>query len=392
MMLPPQAGVEADVFVVDDTPENLRLLTDLLRQNNFSVRSAISGKAALNAIAQQAPNVILLDVRMPEMDGYQVCQQLKAQKETQDIPVIFISGLDEIEGKVAAFKAGGVDYVTKPFHVEEVLSRVRTHLKISRLQQALTFQNEHLEQLVEKRTEELVEANGRLAILSQTKSDFLTLISHELRTPLNGLLGSADMVFAQAEENPLISELRQMYDASRQRLLTLLEHALLLAEMQMHGGRFASNTSSLDGVLVTVLSEIAPFARSSDVKLIHRATNLGKVAGDWVFLRKALFCLLETAIKFAPPGTQVELRGQPAPGEVQLTIESHGVAIPEPDLPRFFEILANTKTFAPGGDLGLAPAVAERIITLLGGRVQVGNLHPAGVQFQAWFPHLPPGD
>jgi len=390
MMQPPQAGFEGDVFVVDDTPENLRLLTDLLRQNNFSVRSAISGKAALNAIAQRAPNLILLDVRMPEMDGYQVCQQLKAQKETQGIPVIFISGLDEIEGKVAAFKAGGVDYVTKPFHVEEVLSRVRTHLKISRLQQTLTFQNEHLEQLVEKRTEELVEANGRLAILSQTKSDFLTLISHELRTPLNGLLGSADMAFAQAEGSPLISELRQMYGASRQRLLTLLDNALLLAEMQLKGGAFASNTSSLDGVLVTVLEEVAPFARDCGVKIIHRATGLGKVAGDWVYLRKALFCLLETAIKFAQSGTQIKLSGQSAPGQVHLTIESYGVTIPEPDLPHFFEILATTRTFAPGGDLGLAPAVAERIITLIGGRVQVSNLHPDGVQFQAWFPHLPP--
>jgi putative two-component system response regulator len=136
------------IVIVDDNPSNLRILSTMLAQSGFKVRPALGGELALRSIAASPPDLILLDIRMPGMDGYEVCRQLKADPKTNEIPVIFISALSETEDKLAAFRAGGIDYVTKPFQSEEVLARVKTHLQLRHMQQ-------HLETLVDERTVEL---------------------------------------------------------------------------------------------------------------------------------------------------------------------------------------------------------------------------------------------
>jgi sigma-B regulation protein RsbU (phosphoserine phosphatase) len=141
----PSGADSADILIVDDTPANLRLLSELLTGNGYHVRAVTSGSRALESARAVPPNLILLDIRMPEMDGCQVCEQLKADERTRNIPVIFISALDEIDEKVHAFKVGGVDYITKPFQVEEVLVRVETHLTLRRLQQSLEVANRRFE-------------------------------------------------------------------------------------------------------------------------------------------------------------------------------------------------------------------------------------------------------
>ncbi len=132
---------KGNILVVDDTHANLNLLTSMLSEQGYKVRLAPNGRLALRSVQSSPPEVILLDILMPEMDGYQVCEQLKANPETQDIPIIFLSALYEVSDKVRAFKVGGVDYITKPFQVEEVLTRVENQLKIGRLQKQLTQQN-----------------------------------------------------------------------------------------------------------------------------------------------------------------------------------------------------------------------------------------------------------
>ena len=173
-------------MLVDDQPANLKLLEDMLKKQHYVVRSFPRGRLALAAAAERPPELILLDINMPEMDGLEVCRRLKSDPKLAAIPVIFLSALNETEDKVKAFRCGGVDYITKPFQFEEVQSRVASHLKLHELQQALRRQNEELEDLVQARTRELQEAHARLKVLDQSKSEFLCLISHELRTPLNG--------------------------------------------------------------------------------------------------------------------------------------------------------------------------------------------------------------
>lgn len=133
-----------DILIVDDTPANLRLLSQMLAQRGHRVRAVTSGARALASVQMSLPHLILLDIKMPEMDGYEVCERLKADAQTRDVPVIFISALDELQDKVRAFAVGGVDYVTKPFQVEEVVARVETHLTLRCLQQQLESANQKM--------------------------------------------------------------------------------------------------------------------------------------------------------------------------------------------------------------------------------------------------------
>ncbi|HBL11048.1 MAG TPA: hypothetical protein DD379_06510, partial [Cyanobacteria bacterium UBA11162] len=134
-------STKGNILVVDDTPANLNILTEILSRKGYKVRLAPSGKLALRSIEFAPPDLILLDIMMPEMDGYQVCKILKASEKTKDIPIIFISALYEVLDKMKAFSLGGVDYITKPFEVEEVLVRIENQLSIRRLSQQLHEEN-----------------------------------------------------------------------------------------------------------------------------------------------------------------------------------------------------------------------------------------------------------
>jgi signal transduction histidine kinase len=142
----PETLAKGDLMIIDDTPENLRLLSSALTEHGYDVRSVINGATALRGAQAAPPDLILLDIKMPQMDGYEVCQHLKAHPHTREIPVIFISSLDEVLDKVKAFTCGGVDYIQKPFQIEEVLARIEAQLTIRRLQVQLQSQNRQLQQ------------------------------------------------------------------------------------------------------------------------------------------------------------------------------------------------------------------------------------------------------
>ncbi len=146
---------KGNIMIVDDNPANLKLLEEMLRQQGCEVRSFPRGRLALAAAKRKPPDLILLDINMPEMNGYEVCEHLKESEELSSVPVIFLSALNEIEDKIRGFHAGGVDYICKPFQFEEVRARIETHLNLHELRQALKRQNEHLEEIVSQRTGEL---------------------------------------------------------------------------------------------------------------------------------------------------------------------------------------------------------------------------------------------
>ena len=155
------------ILVVDDIPANLKLLADILANQDYKVRPASSGQLALRSVAVEMPDLILLDVKMPDMDGYEVCQLLKADEISRRIPVIFISALDEVSDKVKGFNVGGVDYITKPFQSAEVLARVNTHLTVWRLQRQLEEQNLQLQQEIAERTRTEIELRSANAEIEQ---------------------------------------------------------------------------------------------------------------------------------------------------------------------------------------------------------------------------------
>ena len=176
---------KADILVVDDTPANLKLLTSILSANSYKVRPASSGMIALRSVQVSLPDLILLDIRMPEMDGFEVCKKLKADEHTRDIPVIFISAMDDVRDKIKAFNVGGIDYVTKPFEPEEVLARINTHVTLRILQKEQINQNIQLKELMKKQQEQeqMMIQQSKMAAMGE----MISAIAHQWRQPLNTL-------------------------------------------------------------------------------------------------------------------------------------------------------------------------------------------------------------
>jgi two-component system, sensor histidine kinase and response regulator len=369
-------------MIVDDTPGSLRLLGDILSEGGYQVRAFARGKDALRSATEAPPGLVMLDITMPELDGYQVCERLKAESRLSAIPVVFISALNDPLDKVKAFSCGGVDYVTKPFHGSEVLARVETHLKLRRLQLELEQHNAHLEELVATRTRELAQAKGRLAILDKAKSDFLMLISHELRTPLTGLFGVTDLVFMDCTSIPAVIQFRAPYVDSRQRLLKMLDDALLLSQIEVEGADYAPQPVSMDYILADAMSRAGEYARARGVRLGDPPGFESSVFGKEEFLTRALQSLIETAVIFCLEGATVRLSGSRTPAETRLDIVAAGRQIPSGERARFFEVFSVRQPVGPGGDLGLGPAMAERILALFGGSVTVENLDPPGIRLR----------
>lgn len=196
-------NVKPNILIVDDTRANLRLLARILTEKGYMVRPVPDGKMALSAAQAELPDLILLDIKMPHLSGYEVCERLKADEKTRDIPVIFISALDEVMDKVKAFTIGGVDYITKPFQEEEVLARVRTHLTLRNLQKNLEEKNETLSEALKelKRTQNQLILREKMAALGQ----LIAGIAHEINTPLGAVQASVNNI-----SNALKASLRQL--------------------------------------------------------------------------------------------------------------------------------------------------------------------------------------
>jgi two-component system sensor histidine kinase/response regulator len=379
-------------MIVDDNPANLRLLEDMLRQKGHEVHSFPRGRLALAEALENPPDLILLDINMPEMNGYEVCERLKSTDDLRDIPVIFLSALNDIQDKVKAFRSGAVDYISKPFQIEEVHARVETHIKLHDLQRALTRQNEHLEEAVAARTRELAEANQRLTILDRSKSDFLNLISHEFRTPLNGILGVGELIFDAIPANEETNELQELFKRSRRRILSILEDALLLTQIDVKSENFRSAPVSFSTALRRAMERADEFAESREVTVIAPPADMGMVLADENLLVRALQALLETAIKFSEKGQVVELSSDVAADSRRIIIESQGRTIQDAALAKFFDLFSINEALTPGGDLGVGPPLAYRILSLFRGSVSVANRNPAGIRLTISLRKAVPAD
>jgi signal transduction histidine kinase len=211
----------ANLLVVDDTPDNLRLLSTMLLDKGYKVRAVINGEMALKAARSTPPDLILLDITMPQMNGYEVCQHLKADAKTSGIPVIFLSALDQVLDKVTAFAVGGVDYITKPFHLEEVLARIENQLTIQRLQKKLHEQNAQLQesealerekaQQLEQALQKLKQAQAQLIQSEKMSSlgNVVAGVAHEINNPISFIKGNLRPVTEYTQD---LLRLVQLYE------------------------------------------------------------------------------------------------------------------------------------------------------------------------------------
>ena len=355
------------ILIVDDAPANLELLAGMLREFGYEPRPIPSGKLALAAARADPPELILLDIRMPEMDGYEVCARLKDDPLLKDIPVIFLTALTETADKVKAFSIGAVDYVTKPFQAEEINARVNTHLGIRTLQRQLSDQNANLERLVAERTAELAQAYQQLVKVDQIKNDFLKMISHEIRTPVNGVLGIGELLFDLCPDSEERTHFAKLFQESSLRLRNLISDATTIANLEKSPQKSAAAGSF--SVLIDRVRASLPDIQIS----IDQPANLAAVflQGDPQLLEKALATMFLLAAAFSRDKQHAHLIGKVEAGLLRLHLDLNALSLSALEAAGFFEIesTARSASFAEG--LGLAPVVAQRILSAFGGDMKL---------------------
>ncbi len=351
------------ILIVDDTPQSLGLLEKMLRNKGYHVFAMTSGEAAIQVASGSRPELILLDVIMPGMDGYEVCGKLKEKPELKDIPVIFLSALNETEDKLKGFSSGGVDYITKPFQLAEVEARVKTHLTISKLQQELEKHNANLETIVADRTEKLAAAYKRLQDMDQIKSEFLSMISHELRTPLNGILGVSEIIFNERQKADGRDELVMIYKESRDRIERLLDDAMIINELDIPPKKAAGEVIDLDKLF-----------REQGIRIVieeDAGTKPPKINGDMPLLKKAACIILKTAMCFNIKKDELTVKSRMTETDLVLSFPLDNLRLSEDHAASFFELASVSRQCSQAQSMGLSPVVARKIIELFGGEIKM---------------------
>lgn len=394
-----------NILIVDDTPENLQILSATLSERGYKVRGVVKGQMALRAAKSAPPDLILLDIRMPEMDGYEVCAKLKADPKTCEIPVIFISALDEVLDKIKAFAVGGVDYITKPFQVAEVLARVEHQLTIRRLSHQLREQNQQLQQEIQER----LKAEKAAEAASQAKSEFLANMSHELRTPLNAILGFTQVMSRDLQLSTEQREYLRIINRSGEHLLDLINDVLDLSKIEAGLSTVYKSSFDLYRLLDSLEEMLQIKAEQKNLQIIFNvsASVPHYIKTDPKKLRVCLINLLGNAIKFTENGTVV-LRVSAGldsekrdiekftnnlctsfseqsvfPHILHFEVEDTGPGIAPAEMADLFDAFVQTETgqkFAEGTGLGLA--ITRKFVQLMGGEIKISSVLGEGTIFK----------
>jgi len=286
---------KGNILVVDDVPDNLRFLSATLTRRGYEVRSAINGAMALIGARTTLPDLVLLDIMMPEIDGYKVCEQLKADPQTRDIPVIFLSALDEVVDKIKAFEVGGIDYITKPFQVEEVLARVENQLTIRKLQRQLQQKNRELEH-----------SNQELEQSNQDLEQFAHVVSHDLQQPLQSIITSADLLALGCLSDG-DDEAKQYIDfikTSSFRMSQLIQDLLAYSRV----GAAKENIEPVDCQMILERVTANLQAAIAETGAIITYDPLPTVVANGTLLGQLFQNLISNAIKFQRPNEQPQIK------------------------------------------------------------------------------------
>lgn len=360
-------GEQATILVVDDTSANLELLEHLLSKENYRVRALPDGKMALRAAFAEPPDIILLDIKMPGMDGYEVCRQLKADKRTTEIPIIFISALQEINDKVQAFQAGGVDYISKPFQTEEVLARVKTHLILAEQQHELEQKNYQLE----NRNEEL--------------DAFAHTVAHDLKNPLGSIKLAAELLkdFEEKIDDDEYGNILNLMRLSAEKAVDIVEALLLLAGTSNHT-RLKFSLFYMDDVISSVMERMALEMQAKEATITY-PDNWPSVIGYPPWIEEVWFNYISNALKYGGQPPEIELGFDHQEGFIRFWVKDNGPGLTDEQKGKLFVPFARLHTERADGH-GLGLVVVQRIINKLNGFYGVENGLEGGSLFFFMLP------
>jgi two-component system, sensor histidine kinase and response regulator len=349
------------VLVVDDNPQNVELLEAYLVPEKYDVVTAFDGVEAMERVEESLPDIVLLDVMMPRMNGYEVCRKLKESEATRFIPVVMVTALKELEDKIESIEAGADDFLTKPFNKLELLTRIKSLIRVKLLHDDL-----------EKNYNDLRE-------LERTKEHLTQMIIHDLKNPLTGIKANLEIVGMEE-----LKETQECLDAA-QRSCDLLFNMIqdLLDISKMEEGKLTLNLEDLDiaEVLRPVAQEFEHAATAEDKEiLVQIDEGVRKVPADRNLIYRTLSNLIINAIKHTPRRGAITLAASVTGGMLQVEVRDTGQGIPEEYLGKIFEKFGQVESRQRSGT-GLGLTFCKMAVEAHGGKIWVESVEGEGSRF-----------
>ena len=272
------------ILIIDDNANNLKVLAGVLKENLYDFRMAKSGQQALNILEKTTPDLILLDIQMPEMDGFETCKRIKANTANAKIPVIFLTANIDSESIAKAFESGGVDYVTKPFNSNELLARINTHIKLKNQAEELERQN-------------------------ATKDKFFSIISHDLKNPIANIIGFSDLIIEDYKEleSADIETFVGYINQSAKFSLELLENLLEWSRIQIGSIESVKINFDMNNLLATNIEGSRPQALAKNIQIKSKIKENLIVNADEKMISTVIRNLISNSIKFTPNGGTITI-------------------------------------------------------------------------------------
>lgn len=365
------------VLAVDDTPGNLRVLVEALSAAGLEVLVATDGVSAIETARYSRPDLILLDVLMPGIDGYETCARLKQDELTAQTPIIFMTALCETEEKVRAFEVGAVDYITKPFEQAELLARVNTHLTISRLRQDLEKRNRELEDL------------------NRLKNEFMGMAAHDVRNPLASVLACAELIETIIDTVPTekTKMLIGQISTSARRINAIITNLLDVNAIDSGQRRLELAPRPFGPLVSRVVEQNSHKARAKDIEIVLEdadATLVGVI--DENAAEQVIDNLISNAVKYSPSGTRVNVRLLSGEDCVAVAVADQGPGISVEDQARMYGKFCRLTPKPTGGEptTGLGLWIVKELTESMKGRIMCESQVGTGTTFTVLWPKAAP--
>ncbi|MBN2891436.1 MAG: hybrid sensor histidine kinase/response regulator [Bacteroidales bacterium] len=364
---------DSTILIVDDIPQNLKIVGTILTENDYKTFASLSGKQALEIVSERQIDLILLDISMPEMDGFEVCKVLKDNPLTRDIPVIFLTARTQIEDVVKGFDIGGVDYITKPFNMQELLKRVENHLYILKQKQLIKRQNEELKEL------------------NVSKSKFLSIISHDLRNPFSAILMFAELLLENNNEidNLKKDDVIKNIKNGTENVMKLLEDLLKWSKSQMHNLQLVPNEEFLKPLVRDVISILKEPAQNKKIKVIENIDDEISFYADVDSITTVVRNLLSNSIKFSNKEGQIIISAKDIDDNfIEVSVTDDGIGIAEEKLGDLFRIDKKVVTLDTNNEkgAGLGLILCKEFVEKNGGKIMVKSEIGKGSTFSFTIP------